>query len=31
MYDRDYLIQVITKKLQNASDRVLESIYYFLM
>ena len=30
-YDRDYLLEVIARKLQTASDGMLESIYYFLL
>ena len=31
MYDREYLLQVITRKLQEASTGMLESIYYYLL
>lgn len=31
MYDREYLLEIITKKLQNATDGMLETIYYFLL
>ena len=31
MYDREYLLKIITRKLQDAPDGVLETIYYFLL
>lgn len=31
MYDREYLLQAITRMLQEATDGTLETIYYFLL